>query len=115
MDNVPTPRFTPTGSAFVTVVRFRERVADAIAAVCLLTGAGLFLFARQALRALANGTYLVPAGTTYVSRADLHSAQSKIGLWLLATGLAVAIAAAMSHSRARRIGAQRAWERASAR
>ncbi len=86
----------------VILVRTRERIADAAAATLLVTGIGLFLFARQSLTALANGTYFVPAGTTYVSRADLHTTQSRLGLWLAATGLAIAIAAALSHSRSRK-------------
>ncbi|MFN8575059.1 MAG: hypothetical protein U0132_23605 [Gemmatimonadaceae bacterium] len=86
----------------VILVRTRDRIADAAAATFLVTGIGLFLFARQSLTALANGTYLVPAGMSYVSRADLHTAQSRLGLMLAAIGLAIAIAAALSHSRTRK-------------
>jgi hypothetical protein len=108
MTNDPNQRFTPSEKAApVTVVRLRERVADTVAAICLVSGTGLFLFARQSLASLADGTYLVPVGASYVSRADLHLAQSRIGLWLAAAGLALAIGAAMSHSRARRAGVRR--------
>jgi len=101
-------------TAQVTVVRLRERVADVIAATCLVSGAGLFLFARQSLTSLAKGTYLVPVGTSYISRADFHAAQSKLGLWLVASGIAVAVAAAMSHSRARRSDERRGFARVEA-
>ncbi|MBV6522651.1 MAG: hypothetical protein MNPFHGCM_02799 [Gemmatimonadaceae bacterium] len=103
MDHASTPPFVPAhASPSVTVVRFQERLADAVAGILLLGGAGIFLFARQALTALANGTYTTAGGVTLVSRADLHSAQSRLGLWLAATGLAIAIASAMSHARTRR-------------
>ena len=116
MTNDPNQTFgRPDKTVQVTVVRFRERVADAVAATCLLSGTGLFLFARQSLTALAKGTYLAPVGATYVSRADLHAMQSRIGLWLAAMGLALAIGAAMSHSRARRVKVQRALASADAR
>lgn len=116
MTNDPNQTFgRPEKAAKITVVRFRERVADAVAATCLLSGAGLFLFARQSLTSLAKGTYLAPLGATYVSRAELHAMQSSIGLWLVAAGLALAIGAAMSHSRARRAKVQRALASADAR
>lgn len=115
MQNDPTPPFTPAHHvAYMAVVRFRERVADAVAATLLISGAALFLFAKQSLTALANGTYLAPVGASYVARADLHAAQSKLGLWLAAAGLALALAAAMSHARARRGNARGALSGASA-
>ena len=116
MPNAPTSKVISSASdARVTIVRFRERVVDALAAACMVAGTGLFLLARQSLTSLANGTYLLPVGTTYVSRADFHSAQSTFGLWLAAAGLALAIGAAMSHSRARRGGNRRGLASAEAR
>lgn len=94
-------------AALATVVRLRERVVDAFAALCLVSGTGLFLFARYSLTSLANGTYVVPAGVPYISRADLHVAQSQIGLILVAVGLAVAIGSAMIFSHGRRVSARR--------
>lgn len=86
----------------VTLVRTVDRIADAVAASFIVAGVGLFLFARQSLTSLANGTYRVAAGSSYVARADVHAAQSKLGLWLAALGLAIAIASALSHLRAGR-------------
>ncbi|MEP7344477.1 MAG: hypothetical protein ABI877_04395 [Gemmatimonadaceae bacterium] len=108
MINDSTPKFTPAAHrARVTVVRFRERIADTLSAILLVGGVALFLFARQSLASLANGTYPVPLGTSYVSRADVFATRSEIGLWLAAAGLALAIGAAMSHVRARRAGGRR--------
>lgn len=116
MTNDPTPRSTRSLNApRVTVVRFRERVVDALAAICLVGGSVLFLFARQSLTSLANGKYLIPAGSSYVAHVDTHALQSTIGLWLAAVGLALAIGSAMSHSRARRAGGRRRLASANAR
>jgi hypothetical protein len=80
-------------------VKVFDRVLDAGAAALLLAGTGMFLFARYSLTSLANGTYMVPKGVTFVSRADLHSAQSQTGLWLAAAGLLMSLVATASHWR----------------
>ena len=78
-------------------VRLRDRVMDFAAALCLVIGAGLFLFARRALGSLAAGTYSAPGGKL-VERTDFHVTQSRLGLWLVAAGLTLAAAAAISHA-----------------
>ncbi|MFN8581266.1 MAG: hypothetical protein U0163_09860 [Gemmatimonadaceae bacterium] len=104
-----------TAPVRVIVVRTRERIADAAAALFLVGGVSLFLLGRRALTALANGTYQVPVGESYVDRADLHNLQTKVGLWMAAFGLAISLAAALSHSRtSRRRSAQRPLAKADA-
>lgn len=92
------PEATESRPVIVRVKAF-DRVLDAGAAALLLGGTGLFLFARYSLTSLANGTYSVPKGVTFVSRADLHAAQSQTGLWLAAAGLLMSLVAAASHWR----------------
>ena len=84
----------PVGS-----VKSFDRVLDAGAAGLLLVGSGMFLFARYSLTSLANGTYSVPAGVSFVSRADMHAAQSQTGLWLAGAGLMMSLIATASHWR----------------
>jgi hypothetical protein len=74
---------------------------DVAAALCLALGTGLFLLARRALSALADGSYSAPRGVLLVARADLHVTQSRVGLWLVAAGLTLAAAAAISHAQRR--------------
>lgn len=78
-------------------MRRSERLWDAVAALFVAGGAGLFFFARHALNALANGTYSVPNGVTYVSRTDLHVAQTRLAIWMVGTGMAFGILAAIRH------------------
>jgi hypothetical protein len=79
------------------VVRSSDRWWDVLA-VCFVTGGvGLFFFARHALSSLADGSYAVPAGATWVARADLHVAQTRLAFWLIGTGLAIGILAAVRH------------------
>ena len=89
------------GPPVVERVTAFDRVLDAGAGALLLVGTGLFLFARYSLTSLANGTYSVPRGVSFVSRADLHSAQSQTGLWLAGAGLLLSLVAAASHWRKR--------------
>lgn len=91
---------TPTTDRSTLRVRLRDRVLDFAAALCLVIGIGLFLFARRALGALAAGTYQSPGGTL-VERTDFHVTQSRLGLWLVAAGLTLAAAAAISHAQRR--------------
>ena len=76
---------------------------DALAAVLLLAGIVLFAVGRRALTSLANGTYHVPTGVTWVSRADHHAGQTHWGLALVAAGGAVALFGAWRHARHRRL------------
>jgi uncharacterized membrane protein YidH (DUF202 family) len=85
----------PTPSA---TVRRQDRVVDIIAAVLLTAGVALFAMGRQALTALANGTYPAPMGESWVARTDFHSAQTQWGTLLIAVGLAVGAIGAMRHA-----------------
>jgi hypothetical protein len=81
-------------------VRLRERAIDLVAATCLVGGVALFLFARRALGSLAAGTYDAPGGTM-IAHTDFHVTQSRLGIWLVAAGLTLAAAAAISHAQRR--------------
>ena len=78
-------------------VRLQDRVVDCVAA--LLVGVGILLFAvgRQALGAIANGTYRAPKGELWVTVADLHTSQTRWGTWLVCAGVVVALASATRH------------------
>jgi hypothetical protein len=76
---------------------FADRLIDSAALLMLLGGVALFAFARQALTGIANGTRATPIGMSAVAVADFHVAQSKMGLWLIALGVMVGIAAAVRH------------------
>ena len=75
---------------------------DSVAA--LLVGVGVLLFAvgRQALGAIANGTYRAPTGASWVAVTDLHTTQTTWGTWLVCAGLAVALFSGVRHMRHRR-------------
>ena len=85
----------PTASG--AAVRFSDRLWDLIALALVLGGVGLFFFARHALDTLGAGTYNVPSGVTYVSRADLHVAQTRLGIYCIVMGVVVGVAAALRH------------------
>jgi hypothetical protein len=92
----------PTGlesirTAPSAAVRFSDRLWDLAALALVLGGVGLFLFARHALDTLGAGTYNVPKGVTYVSRTDLHVAQTRMGIYFIAMGVLVGVAAALRH------------------
>jgi hypothetical protein len=74
-----------------------DRIVDATALLFLVSGVGLFAFARNALTGLANDTRYVPEGMSAVAVTDMHVGQSKLGLILLAIGILVGIAAAVRH------------------
>jgi uncharacterized membrane protein YidH (DUF202 family) len=78
-------------------VRFSDRLWDLTALALVLGGVGLFFFGRHALDTLGAGTYKLPRGVTYVSRADLHVAQTRIGIYCIAMGILVGVAAALRH------------------
>ena len=75
-----------------------DRAVDALALALLAGGTGLFLFARRALGQLARGAYHLPAGVTWVSRAELHDLQARVGWWVAGAGLVVAALAAARHA-----------------
>jgi uncharacterized membrane protein YedE/YeeE len=83
--------------------RWHDRLVDVVAALLLSAGIILFAVGRRALVALANGTYHVPTGVTWVSRADYHAEQTRWGLALVAAGGAAALFAAWRHVRHRRL------------
>lgn len=78
------------------------RVLDGMA-VCLLLG-GLVLFAvgRMSLGAIADGSYVMPEGTTHVAQTERHDAQTRRGLWIVGAGLGVALLSAGQHAARRR-------------
>lgn len=76
---------------------FADRLVDAASLLMVLGGVGLFAFARQALTGISNGTRVTPAGMSAVAVTDFHVAQSQMGVWLIALGVMVGIAAAVRH------------------
>lgn len=87
--------------------RSLDRTFDLVAAIFLVGGVALFAIGRQALAALAAGTYYVAKGGTYVARAEYHDAQTRLGLWLVGAGILVALLSAALHARRRRRTAPR--------
>ena len=93
---MPTHRVAP-------VVHPGERLWDALAVLLILSGTTLFLMARSGLTSLATGNATLPPGvTSYVQRADYFSAQSSLGLVLIAVGVATGVGAAIRHVARRR-------------
>ncbi len=78
-------------------VRASDRFWDAAALILVAFGVVLFFFARHALSALASGTYHTPNGVTYVSRTDLHVAQTRMAIWFIVMGVLVGVTAAARH------------------
>ena len=78
-------------------VRRVDRLLDLVALAFVAGGVAFFLFARHAMDKLAQGTYRVPKGVLLVSRADLHLAQSRMAVWMIAMGVLVGIASAARH------------------
>lgn len=70
---------------------------DASALLLVLGGIGLFAFARNALTEIGAGTRVMPRGVSAVAVADLHVAQSRMGLWVVGLGVLVGVAAAVRH------------------
>jgi len=107
LNKISDPLKIPDGGDDATLaraVRYADRIVDAIAALLLLAGVSLFAVGRQALTAIADGSYAAPEGTTWVARADLHTAQTQWGMGLIAAGVAVAVVAALRHLRHRQRG-----------
>ncbi|MEW5915362.1 MAG: hypothetical protein AB1762_03110 [Gemmatimonadota bacterium] len=88
-------RMTP---AATQSVRVRDRVLNLIASACIVSGAGLFLFARRTLTTIADGSMTLPAGAiSSVAYTDSVVLRSRIGLWLVIVGAILAVASAISH------------------
>jgi hypothetical protein len=85
-----------------SAVRSKDRLWDFTAAGLVIGGMILFAIGRAALNALADGTYPAPSGESWVSRADLHTAQTRWGIWLIVAGVAVGLLAALRHALHRR-------------
>jgi hypothetical protein len=106
--SLPPPDAPGAGAATLPVraerrVRRSDRWWDLLGALLAAAGVVLFFYARHAIAELADGTYAVPKGATYVARTDLHVAQTRLALWLVGTGVTVGILAAVRHHlRARR-------------
>jgi len=83
-------------------VRATDRVWDVVALALLLAGVLFFTVGRASLGSLARGTYDVPAGVSWLSRAEHHDQQTRWGAWLIGAGLVVGTAAAGRHAYARR-------------
>ncbi|MBL8962300.1 MAG: hypothetical protein JNJ98_20725 [Gemmatimonadetes bacterium] len=86
-----------------STVRSADRWLDAAALLTLATGILLFAVGRSSLGALAAQSYQPPpAGVTWVSRAELHDAQTRWGTGLALAGFILALGAAVKHTAARR-------------
>jgi len=81
----------------VETVRPRDRFLDALAAVCIISGVALFLFARRTLTHIAMGGLTLPGGLTHVAYTDSVALRARVGLWLVVVGATVAFASAISH------------------
>lgn len=80
------------------VVRPQDRLWDLSAAGFVVGGMILFAFGRRALNSLADGTYPPPKGESWVARADLHTAQTRWGIWLIVAGVVLASISALRHT-----------------
>jgi hypothetical protein len=78
-------------------VRLADRLWDMAALGFVVAGLGLFLVARRALSALGSGTYEVAPGVSYVARTDLHVAQTRLAVWMIALGVTIGVIAALRH------------------
>ena len=83
-------------------MRPQDRLWDFTSAGLVIVGMILFAFGRAALNALADGTYPAPTGESWVSRADLHTAQTRWGIWLIVAGVTVGMFSALRHAMHRR-------------
>jgi hypothetical protein len=96
-----TPPLSAATEREIHAVRMSDRLWDAAALLLILAGTTLFFLARHALEALAAGSYSVPKGVSYVTRADLHSEQSRLGLMIVGAGVLLGLISAVRHLRAR--------------
>ena len=74
-----------------------DRLIDATSALMVLGGIVLFVFARQALSAIGDGTRKMPEGLSAVTVTDFHVAQSRLGLFIVVLGVLVGVVAAVRH------------------
>lgn len=106
MDSPPEDRVQGPDIAAQTargVVRSAERLWDALALLLILSGATLFLLARNGLSEIAAGTHTLPPGVaSFVQRADYFSAQSDLGLGMIGVGVAVGLGSSVRHALMRR-------------
>ncbi|MCC6928940.1 MAG: hypothetical protein IT359_08140 [Gemmatimonadaceae bacterium] len=93
----PTDSADLIASAPPASVRFTDRVVDGVAALLLVGGVSLFFLGRSALQSLAAGTYPAPLGETWVARTEFHDSQTRLGIWLIAAGAAIALVGAVRH------------------
>ena len=87
----------PIAEAPAASVRFQDRVVDGVAALLLVGGVALFFLGRNSLQSIAAGTYPAPLGETWVARAEFHDNQTKLGIWLIGAGVAIALVGAVRH------------------
>lgn len=84
-------------------VRPQDRLLDMASLLMVAGGVLLFALGRAQLRSLAANTYAPPPpGVTWVSRAELHDAQTRWGALLAGAGAVLAAGAALKHHAARR-------------
>jgi hypothetical protein len=84
-------------------VRLQERLLDALALLLLAAGVLVFAVGRSSLRALAAESYRPPpSGVTWVSRAELHDAQTRWGMLIAGAGVVLSVGAALRHTIVRR-------------
>lgn len=98
---------TPTMYRHSAVLRARpvrgiERLWDATALILVMAGVSLFAMARNALTSIANGSYALPEGSSWVAQTDFHVVQSRAGLALAAAGMAIGLVAGLMHWRSGR-------------
>ncbi|HEX6059287.1 MAG TPA: hypothetical protein VFZ11_09760 [Gemmatimonadaceae bacterium] len=82
-------------------VRAADRVRDAVAALCLVGGAALYLYAGARIRALASGELSPPPGSSHVAELDRRmaplTAMSRTGLALVLLGVGVGVWSFVRH------------------
>ncbi len=83
------------------------RVLDVVAVGLLIGGLGLFALGRWSLGAIADGSYVMPAGISHVAQTEQHDAQTRQGLWIVGAGLGMAVVSAAQHAARRR---REAWK-----
>lgn len=75
-------------------VRFSDRIFDTAAVILLAVGIGFFATGRSSLSRLAAGEFERQEGVSMVTIAERHDGQTRLGLWLIGSGLVVGVAAA---------------------
>ena len=79
-------------------VRPRDRFLDVLAAVCIISGVALFLFARRTLTHIGSGGLTLPGNSlSHVAYTDSVVLRTRFGLWLVVVGAILAVASAISH------------------